>query len=286
MKLRSLAARFVPETLKDLYRNQKQASELERFYGLDRLECHTENLLNVDELNLEKLFNSKKSQQIWDASKDEIDQFSIPDATGGVNPGDRRAINYLIGYLKPKNTLEIGTHIGASTLYIASALYHSMSKNQQTPHLATLDIRDVNSTFEKPWLQYGSRFSPLEMLKQLDFDQFVTFITDKSLTYLRTTSQKFDFIFLDGNHTASMVYQEIPAALKLLNNNGVILLHDYYPGNQPLWSNDHVIKGPYLAVERLIEEGADITVLPLGDLPWETKLNSHTTSLALLMRRE
>ena len=72
--------------------------------------------------------------------------------------------------------------------------------------------------------------------------------------------------------------------LKLLKENGVILLHDYFPNLQPLWSDGGVIPGPWLAVNRLKEEGADLSAIPLGMVPWNTKLNSHYTSLALLTR--
>jgi len=58
-----------------------------------------------------------------------------------------------------------------------------------------------------------------------------------SLDYLAGCAQTFDFIFLDGDHAARTVYQEVPAALRLLNSGGVILLHDYFPNLRPLWSN-------------------------------------------------
>jgi hypothetical protein len=52
---------------------------------------------------------------------------------------------------------------------------------------------------------------------------------------------------------------------------------------QPLWSNGSVIPGPFLATERLKAEEAKVVVLPLGELPWPTKLRSSATSLALLL---
>lgn len=87
----------------------------------------------------------------------------------------------------------------------------------------------------------------------------------------------------DVNSSAS---KPIPAALKLLNHDGVILLHDYFPQLSPLWSDGLVIPGPFLAAHRLMKEGANLVVLPLGKLPWPSKLQSNQTSLALLLRRE
>ena len=66
--------------------------------------------------------------------------------TGGVNPGDRRALYYLVRGLGLKQVLEIGTF----------------------------------------------------------------------LTYLDECDESFDLIFLDGDHTAAMVYQEVPRALRRL----------------------------------------------------------------------
>ncbi len=82
------------------------------------------------------------------------------------------------------------------------------------------------------------------------------------------------------------VYQEIPAALSMLNPNGVIFLHDYFPELRPLWSDIPMIPGPFLATKRLEREGAKLVVLPLGTSPWPTKEQSNATSLALLLRRE
>ena len=204
----------------------------------------------------------------------------MPDNTGGVNPGDRRAIFHLISYFKPSKILEIGTHIGASTLYMASALKHFTKSNTKL----TTDIRDVNSKEDQPWIKSGASHSPKASLELLDIDSYVDFVTSKSTDYLAKSRDKFDFIFLDGEHTASAVYQEIPLALNLLNPDGVVLLHDFFPNLEPLWDDNNIIEGPYLAVNRYIKEGANLIALPLGKLPWKTKLNSNVTSLALLLK--
>ena len=124
------------------------------------------------------------------------------------------------------------------------------------------------------------------MVQSLGCEAFVQFVTKNSLSYLDGSQERYDFIFLDGNHSAATVYQEIPRALNILKRPGLILLHDYFPGNRPLWSNGLVIPGPYTAVARLRKEDPTINVIPLGDLPWSTKLNSRTTSLALITRHE
>ena len=285
MKLRSLAAHFVPDFIKEVIRSNKRRAEQKKFNLLDVRGCDTVNLKSCEDVSLPRIFQSQDAESKWELSKQNIENFDIPDSTGGVNPGDRKALFYLLTYFQPTKVLEVGTHIGASTVHIATAIKHYRKQNKLSPKLTTLDIRDVNSTFEKPWLKYGTQHAPLEMIEKIDCEGFVKFKTAKSLKFLEQSIQKFDFIFLDGDHSAYTIYQEVPLALKVLNRDGVILLHDYFPENKPLWDNDHKISGPYKAVERLINEGANLKVLPLGELPWRTKKESNITSLALLLRK-
>jgi predicted O-methyltransferase YrrM len=198
-----------------------------------------------------------------------------------VNPGDRRALHALVLGLQPRRVLEIGTHIGCSTLSLAVALQRTAGK------LWTVDIQDVNDPAARPWLVHGSSASPAELAERLGCRQRITFVTADSLSFLGAEQGDpggFDLIFLDGLHFAAQVYQEIPLALRRLRPGGLILLHDYFPERRPLWRDGAVIAGPWLAIERLRREGAGFDVLPLGRLPWPTKLGSHVTSLALLVR--
>jgi hypothetical protein len=123
-------------------------------------------------------------------------------------------------------------------------------------------------------------------MEEMGYAKSVEFITTDSLSYFAGCEQRFDLIFLDGDHAAATLYQEIPAALRVLNPNGVILLHDYFPQLKRLWSDVPMIPGPFLATERLEREGAKLVVLPLGSLPWRTKVQSNATSLALLLRKQ
>jgi predicted O-methyltransferase YrrM len=182
------------------------------------------------------------------------------------------------------SVLEIGTHIGASTVHIAAALRSLRQRvlNEEF-QLTTVDIADVNDPVNRPWLKFGSPASPRDLVQTIGAAEWTRFVTQRSLDYLRNTPQRSDCIFLDGDHAAKTVYQEIPAALQRLTSGGVILLHDYFPRMQPLWSDGVVEPGPWLATERLRSEGAAFRLLPLGELPWMTKLGSRVTSLALVI---
>jgi predicted O-methyltransferase YrrM len=150
--------------------------------------------------------------------------------------------------------------------------------------LFTADIQDVNDPVARPWLKHRSARSPRAMVEALGCGDFVRFEVTPSLRRLARDDRRYGLIFLDGSHDADMVYQEIPLALRRLEQPGLIVLHDYFPGGRPLWPSSPPILGPDLAIGRLIAEGAGLRAVPLGDLPWPTKLGTHTTSLAVLSR--
>jgi len=289
MNVKTTIGKLLPNSLKSALRSnylvKRNLRRMERknLDALGAMTCDTSTLKTVESSVLTEIFASNDMHSSWIEAKKKIDSFEIPDLTGGVNPGDRRTLYYLLRYFKPNAVLEIGTHIGASTLHLAAALHKNREEGSEPVYLKTLDIRDINSTIHKPWLEFGTGKSPLEMITSLKFKEFVNFEVDTSLNYLRNSNEKFDFIFLDGDHSASTVYQEIPLALDRLNENGVILLHDYFPNGKPLWSNNSVAPGPYMATERHLEEGKKMRIVPIGALPWPTKLNSNYTSLALLL---
>ncbi len=198
--------------------------------------------------------------------------------TGGINKGDQQAIFHLIRHFRPDTLLEIGTHIGCSTLVTSLALKEGEGE------LTTVDIINVNDPTEKHWLKFNSQYSPSQMITKIGMAQRVNFVADSSINFLEKTSKKFDFIFLDGTHEADIIFQEISFAINALTKRGIILLHDYFPEMKYLWSDEKCIFGPYLAVEEHKKRYKKLKVIPLGSLPWNTKLNSKATSLALLTK--
>jgi len=288
MSIRSRLRKIAPEALVT-YANKRQKEKAgkrkyKELMTLPSVRIQPKNLIHESEVSLPAIFESDPIHMTWATDAPKITRFAIPDLTGGVNPGDRRAIYYLIRHFRPKEVLEIGTHIGASTIHLAAALNRNRELDGNVANLVSLDIRDVNSEINQPWLMYGTNQSPRQMMREMGYTSFVKFEVGTSLDFFQETSKRFDFIFLDGDHSAPTVYQEIPKAEALLNPGGVILLHDYYPNGRPLFSRRAALTGPYHAVDRHLQEGAPLNVIPLGELPWPTKLDGNVTSLALLTR--
>lgn len=280
--MKRLIGKFVPQSLQNWALRRKDEDGLRQ---VPTVKFTVDNLISGSAVRLEEIWKKRETQSAWEKAEPLIRKFGVPDGTGGVNPGDRRALFYLVSHFQPGRMLEVGTHIGASTMHAASAIStFGSSEGGDEEKLITVDIGDVNDPVSKPWLQYGTRYSPAELIKELGLSKLVRFVKSPSLDFMEKCEQRFDFIFLDGDHAAKTVYREVSAALKLLNPGGVILLHDYFNDLKPLWSNNILLAGPYLGVRRIREEGVPVRVIPLGQLPWPTKLGSNVTSLALLVK--
>lgn len=279
--LKQLIRKLVPQSLQNRVLQRKDEEGLSQVATVN---FSVENLIPAAKVSLDQIVTARETDELWKKVEPQFREFGVPDGTGGVNPGDRRALYYLVSHFRPGRMLEVGTHIGASTMHAVSAISASADPGSGEERLITVDIGNVNDPVSKPWLKYGTRFSPAELVTELGLSRLVRFVTSPSLEFMAKCKERFDFIFLDGDHAAKTVYREVSAALSLLNPNGVILLHDYFPDLKPLWSNGKVLAGPFLGVQRIRQEGVPVRVIPLGQLPWPTKLGSNVTSLALLVR--
>lgn len=238
-----------------------------------------DSLRKASSLNLQSIFNDTAIERAWVEDDNRISElYGRGDTYGGVNPGDRRALYYLITALAPLRVLEVGTHIGASTLYIAAAL----ARVNQAARVTTVDILDVNDNATGPWRQLGLSRSPADFASCLGLKAYIEFCAGHSVSFMAATAKRFDLIFLDGDHRSTAVYSEMSGALPLLVNGGVILLHDYYPDGRALYPDKATITGPFHALSRICGENPSIRVVPLGALPWPTKQGSNLTSLALV----
>lgn len=268
---------LLPVGIQDWLRRSRDEVRLRK---VAREACVPGGLGPLDADRLRTMLSASAADQDWARVEAEMAALGITASAHGVNPGDRRALYQLVRGLKPVRLLEVGTHIGASTAHLAAALRDNAAAGAPAATLTTVDIVDVNDPVQRPWVGYGAAHSPAELMRRLGMAERVRFVAQPSLAFLQQDQASYDFIFLDGDHSAATVYRELPAALARLAPGGFLLLHDYFPEARPLWPGDPVIAGVWLAAERLRAEGARFTVLPLGDLPWPTKLGRNVTSLA------
>jgi predicted O-methyltransferase YrrM len=231
-------------------------------------------LLRTTRLPLADLFTNRDAEACWAEDSAVIERlYGTSERAGGVNPGDRRALHHLVSFLGPMRILEIGTHVGASTVHIA------MAAKRTGGRVTTVDITDINAE-DGPWRRAGLPASPRDLCAQLGCQ--VEFKEAGGAAYLRSSTESFDLIFLDGDHSAPAVYTELALAMARVAEGGIIVLHDFYPDG-PFFHDELAINGPARAVRRALREVAGFIVLPLGGLPWPTKRGSNMTSLAVVL---
>ncbi|KWV59456.1 hypothetical protein AS156_30945 [Bradyrhizobium macuxiense] len=258
------------------------ARERQRLARLPIKQFAAEPLLQISRSEIDAAFHDQAITEAWRRDLAQISSvMPYEDIYGGVCPGERRAIYHLIAFFKPHRLLEIGTHIGASTLMIAQSLASHCAPNSQ---LITGDILDVNDPQQGAFNTLGTP-APVDGLRRLGLQDRVRFEVKPALQLMAGLNQKMDLIFLDGDHSAKAVYEELSAALDLLAPNGVILLHDFYPDGKPIYPKGMIVPGPFLAAKRVQSEAPNLNVMPLGALPWETKQGVQRTSLALVAKR-
>ena len=101
-------------------------------------------------------------------------------AASGMNPGDRRALYYLMRYLRPQRVLEIGTQAGASAIHLAAGLADAHS-GPTVRRLLTVDIKDVNHAERAAWRDFKLPQSPGDAMRKLGYDELVEFRVGRSL---------------------------------------------------------------------------------------------------------
>lgn len=255
------------------------------FVTTGSIKCNTSNLHVLSDADLDDILSRQDMDTEYDSFLNSAAHFKIEQTPGGVNDGDRRAIYHLVRRLPAFKVLEIGTHIGASTISIAGALKKNAEEHAADVSIQSVDIIDVNGD-GGAFIELNLPHSPRGMMDQIGASEFTQFFVSSALDFLAASREEYDLIFLDGDHSPAAVYKEIPLALQRLRPGGIVLLHDYFPDGRQIWPDGTgLILGPYKAVRRHMAKNRDLDVKPLGALPWPTKLGSHQTSLAILRRK-
>lgn len=169
-----------------------------------------------------------------------------------------RLLKMLVGMIRPKLVLEIGTYSGYSGLCIAEGL-------EEGAHLHTIEINDEQEDFTLPWFQN----SPYA-------DRITMHIGD-ALEVVPKLGLQFDLIFIDGDKRKYVDYYEMVMAR--LNKGGYIL------ADNTLWDGHVVDESSHDAQTEGIRSFNDLVaidprvekvILPLRDGLTIIHKTSHT----------
>ncbi len=163
-------------------------------------------------------------------------------------------LHALVRNIRPRTVIEVGSFLGASTIWIASAMEAAEADPGHAPVAAgtargTIHAFDDFGPMAKgPWRDVevpGSRMSVVEeTLRRARLSHRVVLHPGDSSPEIIRIRDSFraadpqpgpahaggvDFALIDGNHTVPGVLEDLWAIEPVLNTGGYILLHDTFP---------------------------------------------------------
>lgn len=161
-------------------------------------------------------------------------------------------LDFMLGLIKPKNILEIGTAVGYSSILMEM----NLSKNGKI------------KTIERNPKMY---FEALKNIKEFKLEERIEVIFDDAIEVLKNLDEKFDFIFMDS--AKSKYIEFYPYCIKNLNINGILMVDDVFQGGTVFDDittiprrNRNIHKGLNEFLEFVQnDDSVKSTLLPLGD---------------------
>ncbi len=155
----------------------------------------------------------------------------------------------LFSKFKPKVALEIGSYKGDSAEWLLRnipGLYlECVDTWDGAGNDAALDMQGAEAAFDKKMAPFGRRVRKRK---------------GESGCILTGLDYGYDFVYIDGNHTAAAVLEDLVLAFRLLNSGGIIICDDYTGG----WGKNP-LKSPKLAIDSFINcywDKLDILLYP------------------------
>jgi predicted O-methyltransferase YrrM len=136
-----------------------------------------------------------------------------PDASGFSDVGTRNLLYCFCVSMKPRRVLEIGTHIGFSSLVIGSAL-----RLNKFGRLLTVEPHDRYREAARKYLQKAS-------LDDL-VDIFPGFSYEAACQKRLREEAPFEIIYLDAAHDYDSASHDIQLCSELVSENGLVIFHD------------------------------------------------------------
>ena len=237
-----MSSRQAARSIDDPKRAPLLTRVLSPFDGRFRLWLHKREVMQRDVLGPldDALLASwlRSGDQAWAEWTKRIGEVSPPVMTGSINPGEQRALFALVAALRPKRILEVGTHVGGSTIALAAAL-----ESNADGSLVTVDVLDVNSPERSTWPGTQPGEVPQVRLKRLGLSHRVSFVRASALELLRSWSDPLDLVFLDGSHEPQHVYAEMARVSHHLRAPGYVILHDYFPNRKTIGATQNFVPG-------------------------------------------
>jgi predicted O-methyltransferase YrrM len=150
--------------------------------------------------------------------------------------------------------LQIGAYTGDASVWLLENIL-----TDQTSILVDVDTwagsnENIHKTFNWQDVEsvYDKKISTFGNIKKYK---------GTSTEYLNSCNEQFDFIYIDGDHTADGVYSDAVLSLPLLKTGGVLAFDDY------LWKHDtkNTKLEPKEGIDRFLQENSDNIEILIND---------------------
>jgi len=194
----------------------------------------------------------KTGKEYWNAhNEDTIKLFKTrPDWMGKYDNDYPSAvfIRGLIENFKPANILEIGTAAGWAAYY----MLEEAQKHNKSAKVTSIDLSDsIYYCHEKP---IGAAF------KETAPDLYEKWHVKTNITtaaFALNNDEKYDFVFIDANHTHPWATLDFIAVLPLLKDNAVVVFHDVFL-NEIYLGKRRADRHPDLPIGEEISKGPNV----------------------------
>jgi predicted O-methyltransferase YrrM len=161
---------------------------------------------------------------------------------------------FLPKYTEEKRMLEIGSFEGKSTVWFLENILLNLNStitcvDPWTSYSQNTDSFNSYNTLETEWNFKNNQKTFIYNIYQSGYPEKV--IINKGFSYkilpkLINDNEKYDIIFIDGNHTSPFVLSDCVMSWYLLADNGIMIFDDY------LWGDVNSTTSPKIAIDSFI----------------------------------
>jgi predicted O-methyltransferase YrrM len=164
-----------------------------------------------------------------------------------MSPEQGLLLHSIVLNISPNNVVEIGTFLGVSAIWIASAL-NEIGKGK----IYCIDL--FQSILPFPYSNCIYVDNPLKKINfwitEAGLESYISFIPGNSHVIgkiiKRHINANIDFLLIDGDHSVHGAAKDFQSYEPHVNKGGYIMLHDIFPESGhagPRWVIDHLIHG-------------------------------------------
>ena len=188
-----------------------------------------------------KLLENKESIEITDFGagskifKSNLRAINKMAKNSGISPKRSRLLFRLVKYFKPSNILELGTHLGLST--VALHLGHTDA--------SVVTVEGCENTLNVAKHEFEASFGKGVTFINSDFD---TYLKNTDFSYLKENKNHWNLVYFDGNHSKEATERYVEHLLSTVTNQTLWVFDDIHWNKEMEETWENIRKRPEVTV--------------------------------------